>query len=265
MAISPSKSIILSLLAAALCSCSNDAKKVTAPVEIYTGIAAGLPTGSATISARGLIAAYDMETRTDDNRLRDFSPSGNHGAISGTASTAGLFGAAMSFSTVADRIDLPETASFNVDGPVSVAVWVRLKTLGLHQHILACDDKFALWITTRDHWRFVDTRGNGYETADGQIETDRWYSVVGVFQGVKGDTLTADNIMIYIDGEPAPGSARTVWNPGILYDSDACYLGFESHQGERNHQTYQFEGLVDECLIFNRDLTPDEIRIHATR
>ena len=181
-----------------------------------------------------------------------------------------MFGTAMTFPTAADRVDLPETPAWSIDGPLSVLLWFRLETLGLHQHLLACDDKFALWLTEADLLRFVDTVGDGAMTRE-PLSAGWWYSVAGVFDGSKGTPLTPSNIRIFVGGKPVAVDqvgqpvSRPVWNPGRLYDTDACFLGFESHQGEAAHQTLRFGGALDDVLVFNRAVTAAEVAIHATR
>jgi Concanavalin A-like lectin/glucanases superfamily len=115
-----------------------------------------------------------------------------------------MFGKARQFSTVSDYIHPPENPTFAIDGPLSVVIWVRLHQLALHQHMLACNDKFALWITRENNIRFVDTLGNGFQSVGG-IATAAWYSIVGVFKGKAGDILTGDNIAVFINGKPVEG------------------------------------------------------------
>jgi hypothetical protein len=55
------------------------------------------------------------------------------------------------------------------------------------------------------------------------------------------------------------------WSPTVLHPDDACSIGFESHQGNARHQELQFEGVIDEILVFSRALTEREIQAHATR
>jgi hypothetical protein len=49
-------------------------------------------------------------------------------------------------------------------------------------------------------------------------------------------------------------------NVGSLYPMDACYIGFESHQGEPQHQRLPFVGALDEVLVFSRALSLREIK-----
>jgi Concanavalin A-like lectin/glucanases superfamily len=170
----------------------------------YLGISDEHLTGSPSISRDGLVAAYDMEPLTRDEKLKDFSGNNNYGTIHQTIAVKGMFGKARQFSTVSDYIHPPENPTFAIDGPLSVAMWVRLHQLGLHQHMLACDDKFALWITRENNIRFVDTLGNGFQSVGG-IATAAWYSIVGVFKGKAGDILTGDNIAVFINGKPVEG------------------------------------------------------------
>jgi concanavalin A-like lectin/glucanase superfamily protein len=266
----------------------------------YLGISAQDPTGSPSIARDGLVAAFDMETLTGDGQLQDFSGRENHGTIRQTTPVDGLFGTARQFSTASDYIDLPENPTLAIDGPLSVAMWVRVHRLGLHQHMVACDDKFAFWLTPHDQVKFTDTVGNGVESAD-SVAAETWYSLVGVFTGQAGDILTRDNIALFLDGQPMDGiifgrlrgwrrwtsrvagyldrevMSGTVfgrlrewarhkrWSSGVLHRQDACYIGFESHQGQPAHQKLQFEGAIDELLIFSRALTVSEVAVHARR
>jgi hypothetical protein len=232
------------------------------PPDTYLGISERYPTGSPAIDPDGLVAAYDMETVTRNGQLRDFSDNQNHGTLPQTPLVEGLFGMARQFSTTADVIHLPENPTFALDGPLSLAVWFRLDELGLHQHLLACDDKFTLWITPDNYIRFADTRGQGFESLEG-LEVDTWYSLVAVFYGTAGDVLTGANIAVYLNGQPVDGESFGRWSPGLLHAQDACYIGLESHQGQPFHNTLPFVGVIDELLIFSRALTLSEIGVHT--
>ena len=247
----------------------NDARRE------YEGISADIPTGSPAISTEGLVAAYDFETLTSDGRLRDFSGYDHHGEIIRTIATDGLFGQARLFDSVADRVHLPERDTLDLDGPLSIAVWVQVTTLDLHQHILACDDKYVLWVTPANQFRLGDTRGSGYSTPEGSVVPGEWYSVITVLHKTQGDTLHPGDVEIFVNGESAGASIVqraqaadrpvAIWGSAELYPEDACYIGFESHQGDPAHQEMPFKGIVDEALVFARALTPEEVRAHATQ
>jgi hypothetical protein len=75
-------------------------------------------------------------------------------------------------------------------------------------------------------------------------------------------------VALYVDGRRAPAErhqrtdqarAAGVWNPGALYPTDACHVGFESHQGVESHRTLSFVGAIDELRVYDRALTDAEI------
>lgn len=244
------------------CSTSSDGSG-------YEGISEQYPTGSPQIFTDNLVAAFDMQTLTSDGLLYDFSPFAHHSVVMGTMVTEGLFGDALIFRTTGDRIDMPETSAFDIDGPLSIGLWFRVDTIDLHQHLIAVDDKFVVWINQANQIRFTDTQGNGLETIDA-IEAGRWYSLGAVFDGSIGTQLTSENIRLYLDGEPVQinivgqNSGKTFyWSPGDLFPDDAAYIGFESHQGEPLHQELPFVGVIDEVLLFRRSLSLKEIVAHA--
>ena len=155
--------------------------------------------------------------------------------------------------------------AFDLDGPLTVAAHFRFDRVGQHQHVVACDDKFALWLTPDDHVRFVNTLGDGAETTN-PLEAGVWHSVIGVFRGTAGDPIDGTNTEVWINGELATstvGSARASgpprWQRGELYQTDACYIGFESHQGLASHQTLPFFGAIDQIQLFARDLSREEV------
>ena len=257
--------LVLCLCGLSACSTQSDiSQSAQKPPYTYLGISDDYPTGSPAIGLDGLIAAYDMETLTFDGHLQDFSGNQNHGTLHTNTLVEGLFGMARQFATTDDAVHLPENPTFDIDGPLSLAVWFRVDQLGLHQHLLACDDKFTLWLTADNQIRFTDTLGKGFETIDG-LAAETWYSLVSVLHGTAGDVLTENNIAVYLNGQPVDGRIFGRWSPGVLHVQDACYIGFESHQGQLWHQTLPFVGVIDELLIFSRALTLSEIDVHASR
>lgn len=236
----------------------------SARAQSYTGISSKTPTGSEAISSDGLVAAYDFESYTDDGRLRDFGPFGNHGKVERTNERDGLFGRARVFTDLGDVVDLPEEPSFALEGPLTVAAWLRITTPGLHAHIVNCDDMYVLWTTTQDQYRLADTQANGITTKPGTVQTDGWHSVVAVLEATRGDRLTNDNIRLYVDGMALEGTLDPTWAPGALREGDGCLLG-ASKQGSAGHQRLQFEGVLDEVLIFGRALTDAEVSAFSRR
>ena len=230
----------------------------------YTGISDENKTGSKWISPDGLVASYDFETYTSAGLLKDFGPFENHGKTLRNIDTLGLFGKARIFSTLADIVVLPDHKSFNLDGPITVAVWVKISIPNLHQHILACSNKFVFWTTEKNQFRFADTLGNGFTTLEGTVKIDGWHSIIAVWSGTKEDALSKNNIKIFIDGVQMDGTFENKWKPGAMLDNTACVIGSTLH-GAKGHQKLTFEEAIDEIQLFSRALNADEIKIHATR
>ena len=242
---------------------------VTADDEAV-GVSAATPTSHPDVSADRLVASYDLTTLTAEGLLRDFSGRDLHGVISGTTVVTAPRGGGRLFEAAPrDRIELPPRSDFDLDGPLSIVARIRMDRQRQHQHVIACDDKFALTIREADQVRLSNTRGDLAETLE-PLSPDVWHSVIAVFRGTVGDVLGDSNIEIWIDGVRAPiavrnpsGTTPVVWRDGVLYPSDACYLGFESHQGEPGHQRLPFYGAIDEMIVFGRALTPEEIQLLA--
>ncbi|NNF26910.1 MAG: LamG domain-containing protein [Gemmatimonadetes bacterium] len=243
------------------------------PSSPFLGISEAHPTGHEAISRDGLVASWSFAADSD-GVLRDASGNGHHGSIVEWEAVPALFGTAQRFHSTARRIHLAEDPAFDISGPITVAAWLRLDEGGHHQHVVACDDKWALWITPDDRYRLGDTRGGGFSTPPGSAVTGAWTSVVAVLDGSAGTQLTPETAQIFVNGESRAAERhmrseeaqqRTTWAPGDLYASDACYIGFESHQGDEAHQSMPFFGAVDELMVFDRAWTLDEITAFSTR
>ncbi len=222
------------------------------------------PTGSAAISGEGLVASYNFETYTDDGELKDFSAFANHGKIKQKNETTGLFGKARIFETLEDVIDLPESASLDLDGPLTITAWLQLSKSNMHQHILSCDDIYVLWTTEQDQYRLADTQGHGFVTNPNTTNTGQWHSVTAVLHATRGEALNGNNIKIYINGQEIEGKYSTPWSPASLKPENGCLIGASSSLSQA-HQELEFKGIVDELQVFSRALSDAEIKAYANR
>ena len=240
-----------------------------------SGVSEDSPTGHAGVAADQLVASYDMSSLTTGGLLRDFSGNDIHGTITGTTPATGERGGARYFpgrvrdGVVTDFIELPSNPLFDLDGPLSVATWFKFHNQFQHQHIVACNDKFTLWITAQDHMRFANSRGDYAETTV-RISPNVFHSVVAVFRGTVGDVIDDSTVEIWVDGVRqlpleygSDVSDPPTWRDGVLHASGACHIGFESHQGRPDHQILPLFGTVDEVIVFGRALTPEEVALLA--
>ncbi|WP_286269106.1 LamG-like jellyroll fold domain-containing protein [Thalassotalea hakodatensis] len=232
--------------------------------EGYSGTTKELPTGSKAISTNGLIAAYDFESYTSDGLLRDFSPLGNHAKLTKIHSTTGLFGKALAFSEKEDVAIIPNSSTFNLTGPITVAAKLKISTPNLHQHIFACNDLFVLWITKSNKYKLADTQGQGFTTPKNveAVVKGKWHSVVAILSANKGDILNKENIKIFIDGVQMEGTYKKAWSPSELVAVNACVIG-GTRTGEQSHQDLQFEGVIDELQIYSRAFSDNEVKAYS--
>ena len=218
----------------------------------FAGVSEHLPTGSPEISRAGLVLAYDMRTLTPRGALKDLSGRGNDGTLMGTELVEGPFGLARGFRDASDYVGLPFDRKLHIRGPISLAAWVRFAQLGVHQHIVAYDDLYTLWIDENDRFRFSDTRGDAFESDPRVVPVGEWAALVATFSGRRGTPLDVRNISIYVNGARAPGRAFGVWNPGTPIEG---YVGKESHEGQFH---LPFLGEIAAVLVFRRPLSARE-------
>jgi hypothetical protein len=141
---------------------------------------------------------------------------------------------------------------------------MKISPLNFHGHVFVCSNKYVLWTTKKNQYKFADTMGNGFTTLEGTVVTDGWHSVVAVWSGTKGDMLSNDNIKIFVDGIQMDGTFEKNWNPDDIVANNACVIG-STLQGSTRHQEITFEGAIDEIQVFSRALNDDEIKMHATK
>ena len=220
----------------------------------FEGVSERLPTGSPEIRQDGLVLAYDMRTLAASGALRDVSGAGNDGALVGTEVVPGPFGPALRFQEVSDFIRLPGRRSLQTRGPISIAVWIRLARTRLHQHVVAYDDLYTLWIDAKDRIHFADTRENAFESETGAVEAGEWVPIVATFAGRPGTAVSDRNIAVHLGGEPLAGDRFGVWSPGRPV---VGYVGKESHDAGADHPLMAEVAAV---LIFRRAISLAEIQ-----
>ena len=109
-------------------------------------------------------------------------------------------------------------------------------------------------ITSSGELRFyvpIDEYGSGgnvYLSTTVSLETDKWYFIVGC--------ANSSRIEIWLDGQLI-ASGNNSW-PIMILDENNFYVGtdIEAAYGDG----YPFEGYIDEIALYNRFLTPAEIR-----
>src|SRR3989442_6384983 len=223
----------------------------------FVGISERLPTGTPEISPQRLVVAYDMRSLTPSGRMRDLSGYRNDGTLVGTTAIRGPFGPARRFREASDFVELPRHRSVQARGPVSIAVWMRLGRAGLHQHVVAYDDLYTLWIDHKNRIHFADTRENAFDSEADVASAGEWFSLGASFAGRPGTVLDSHNIALYLNGEPVAGDIGGDWSPGRPVQG---YVGKEPHDG---HVHRPLMADIAGVLIFRRPLSAVEAKAFA--
>jgi len=211
------------------------------------------------------VIAYWKFEEGSGNIVQD-SINGNHGTIEGEATwTQGITKNALRFNGQT-RLVIPNQSSLN-PSQITVEVWVKFNRLaygggysGTDAQFLVCKggdttpgayilqqggrdpSSFNFMFQIAPHWS-----GHRVSTPLTTLETNKWYYVVGTYDG--------NTLKIYVNGE-LQGSKEI--GPVTLGNSSPLYLSYNDVGGF----PYYLDGVLDEVAIYNRALTPEEIQQH---
>ncbi len=236
--------------------------------EDDSGVAGGTGgtggSGAATSLDDGLVAYYPFS-----GNANDWSGNGNDGTVYGAVLTEDRFGnpdSAYLFDGEDDFIDLGNGTSLKTELPATMAAWMRFdvtQTDSLHPHFFFgnnfVDNRYyGLLLMGSDKEMGASICNGGTPSPDGRItrgaELTRslgvWYHQAAVFKA-------ADDIAIYIDGEPVEGAAYSGNGGDLLYNDGPGVIGkWDSNSyGPPDF----FAGAADEVRLYNRALTASEV------
>lgn len=189
----------------------------------------------------------------------------NHGYLTNgaTYNASGKVNSAFAVSGANQFVAIPQTASLNITGRVSIEFWVNAYTnnaMNSFQGLVTSDNYlvsidvgnpnlgvYGLDLSINDNGTFYDTANiNG---GGPRITAGVWHHVVGVYDGSK--------LQLYVDGL-AVGNAQT--HSGSIKPMTAGHyvtLGAENGRGVAGRN---FAGLIDEASVYNRNLSASEIK-----
>ncbi len=192
----------------------------------------------------------------------DTSGKGNNGAlINGLGWVNGNFGKALSFDGNNDYVDVPDSASMDITGNITIEAWAKPNKLGIHQalvdkHNYPSNYGYGIGMWLNNNNKVEVEVGNGYSgtgtsTSLTTLEEGKWYHIVFAADTVKG--------RIYLNGidEPPQDQAIKVYQNAPV----GVYIG-KAHSTFRYIQPVvpnTFNGTIDEVRIYNRALSADEI------
>lgn len=222
--------------------------------------AAGLRATAAAELPSGLVLYHSFDQAPAANgMLVDKSGLHNDGRVTGAKWVAtGKQGGALEFGASNDCITVANSGVLNLKR-MSIALWFKTdKSAAYTRRII---DKrayrgYALYLAGDSQagqfrGRLVFVINGKYFCASDNVLTDgAWHHVVAIFDGREMD--------LYVDGTFQ--KATTACAEDVATNLDDLTIGMNKTNGEVQDRDKSFDGTLDELMIFNRALAPDEIR-----
>jgi predicted outer membrane repeat protein len=182
----------------------------------------------------------------------------NDGTIYGAEYTDGCLGYALDFNGVGDYVEVADDDSMNITDELALAAWIKVRADGIGNGIIVFkgtgsqpapggnDGSYGLVYLVGQDRLSISLNVNGWadHLSACTISIDTWYHVVGTYDGAEW--------RLYVDGSldnsgSLPGSIST--------QSGSLFIGYEN-----SWQQECFNGVIDDVRIYNRALSPEEIR-----
>ena len=204
----------------------------------------------------GLVGHWTFDGKDTTTRIDDVSGNSNNGGLvlgasgnTATTTVPGRIGQAMAFDGTNDYVTLPNNASLNITGPITMSAWIKTSFSGAYQYVISGltggspyagygltispDNKISYWSGAHAAW--VD----GSST----VNDNKWHHITAVESGT--------TVRFYKDGV-ADGTASTQ-QPNSY--SDVRKIGIFTDNSQN-----PFKGSIDDVRIYNRALSADEIK-----
>ncbi len=198
----------------------------------------------------GLVLAYGFE-ETSGTLAADASPAKNNGTVNGATSTAsGRFGRALSFDGVNDRVDVPDAASLELTGALTLEAWVKPTTSRLHAPVITKETSnfYTYRLEAGGELKgvpegYISDRAWSWEDAEDTkaLPNGSWSHLALTYDGV--------SMRLYVNGNLV--STRAAAKPTVN--------GLQLTIGANNRFANFYEGLIDEVRVYNRALSGAEV------
>ena len=217
----------------------------------YVGITDNT-TWNFTIGVAELVAYYPFNGNANDE-----SGNANHGTVYGATLTEDLQGnpnSAYAFDGTDDYIEIPDSASFNFNYPITISAWIYLDDnskggiVGQWGYGGAGGDAFILYVRGTKLSTYLPREGLAHLElqSNNGLATNQWYLVSMV--------STGNLVTLYINGNEDKSEAVIVKQ---VDSYQTVEIGLEDRfSGGLNY----LDGIIDEVRIYNRALTETEIQ-----
>ena len=181
----------------------------------------------------------------------DSSGYANDGTLNGPPEWAvGQLGEALDFDGSSDYVEVPHNPSLSITEAITIAAWTYMSTGASGEMAIVSKGGWAAnnlpYELTMEagsiiYWQFYDDAGRDTCSPDSP-PVDEWHHITGTYDG----TL----FKCYIDGELADEWAYT----GTMPENELSVM-----IGRRTTGGCQFNGLIDEVMIYNHALSDDQV------
>ena len=225
-------------------------KKIAASVLLTLFVLAGLssPAVAQASTDAVLVMHFDEGSGTI---AKDESGHGNDGTIHGATWTTGISGKALSFDGRDDYVSVTSSPSLDITGKITIEAWVKPNDVVSGQG-LVCKrnlNTYTPYVLIL-HYSYLSYQYHdgaswrGYDSAD--VTADEWQHIVVAFS-------PSDNHIYFYKNGVSFGDSVTTGTP--RGNSLPLWIG-------RDPAYTYFNGIIDEVAIYNRALSPEEIKAH---
>ncbi|MDH3976245.1 MAG: NapC/NirT family cytochrome c [Deltaproteobacteria bacterium] len=193
----------------------------------------------------GVVGFWKLE-ESSGTTVYDESPYDNKGVrIGATQTVLGRRGRSYSFDgSGGDRIEVADSNQFlNLTSQASIEFWMKRDAAPNNSQVYVEKNGVFTIQDLTNTGRISFTWNGTLLTTPAALENDRWYHIVATYDGA--------NMYMYVNGDPAAGpqsAARASANSYSLFI------------GSNSLSSFTVKGLIDEVLIYNKSLSPTEIR-----
>jgi hypothetical protein len=220
----------------------------------------------------GLVAEWHFDEGSG-TVLGDSSGNGNHGTIYGALWTAdGKFGTALEFDGINDYVQIPDSPDLSGGAGKSKTVEFWFKSNKQYGCIVTKwqDQSSKDWGATvglinpgLSFW--YERSGGDRRFYGGTIQEGVWHHGAFTFEAESPTGANNANLILYLDGEKVD---LTFWNdqspynvlPDKLYNMPDTGAPVSIGYSGNYYKSCYFDGVIDEMKIFNRVLSPVEIK-----
>lgn len=206
---------------------------------------------------------FNNETGENSTFFRDWSGYGNDAMCIGSSCpnpTSGMFGKGLQFDEADDYLTAINQSSLNTGSQLTVESWIYTSNASDHQYIIGngrdcCDNpgrggygisiysqklRGEIWLNSSK--TLLDL---GSSTS---LRSSTWYHVAMIFTGTE--------MILYVNGKEDKRSSE-IPSDAIQFAEYPLRIGALTYYAPKY---YTFGGIVDEIKIWNRVLTPEEIK-----